>query len=156
MPEAYFTQRGEEVKIIFMKYIQLKSSAGIVIRFNLYEQEAPFTCKAFIQSLPFELKAVQARFAGEEIWMPEGPSLDIPQENATIELKLGELGYAPPLARNSVSHSVALVYGEAKLSDCVNVFAKVFDEDVSELKKLGEQIWLEGSQVLRFELISDN
>jgi hypothetical protein len=135
-------------------YIALKTPDGMVIRFRLYKAEAPATCKAFVDVLPIETKAIQARFAGEEIWLPEGPELKIPQENATIALKPGELGYAPPVARSDVSRSIAIVYGEAKLSDCVNVFAMVLDEDMPKLKKLGEKIWLEGARMLRFETIS--
>lgn len=136
-----------------MKYIALKTNSGKSIRFELYENEAPFTCEAFTKILPFEAKAVQAREAGEEIWIPEGPKLNIPQENATIHLFPGELGIAPEHLRNQVSRSIAILYGEAKLHDCVNVFARVIDEDIKLLKKLGEAIWLEGSQTLTFEIL---
>lgn len=136
-----------------MTYVALKFADGTV-RFKLYENEAPNTCKAFVQALPMDVEGVQARFAGEEIWIPDGPSLKIPQENATIELKPGELGYAPPIARSSVSRSVAIVYGEAKLSDCVNVFAIVLSEDMPKLQALGEKVWLQGKQKLRLEKTS--
>lgn len=137
-----------------MKYVQA-SSCGVVIRFNLYESEAPNTCKAFWAAMPFDAKGVQARFAGEEIWIPEGPSLSIPQENATIELKPGELGYAPATPRSEVGRSVAIVYGEAKLSDCVNVFGSIFKDDLARLQQLGEKVWLEGAQMIRFEAKTD-
>lgn len=76
--------------------------------------------------------------------------MSIIQENVTIELKPGELGYAPPTGRNSVGRSIEIVYGEAKLSDCVNVFGIVVAEDMGKLLKLGEQIWLEGARELTF------
>lgn len=138
-----------------MRYIKLQLPNGASVRFTLYEKEAPATCDAFIQALPLEVEGIQARFAGEEIWIPDGPSLEIPQENATIELKVGELGYAPTLARSSVSRSIALVYGEAKLSDCVNVFAIAVDKDLEKLKEFGERVWLQGKQTLRFEIAED-
>jgi len=136
-----------------MRYIELLEGSAEPINFELYAQDAPTTCEAFIKALPIEAKALQARFAGEEIWIPEGPSLAIAQENATIELKPGELGYAPPIKRSSVGRSIAIVYGEAKLSDCVNVFAKVVEADMDKLRKLGERIWLEGNRTLRFRVV---
>lgn len=142
---------AREVIYMEQKCIKLITPEGTVIRFRLYEVEAPATCKAFVDALPIEAKAVQARFAGEETWIAEGPELQIPQENATIALKPGELGYAPPIARSEVSRSIAIVYGDAKLSDCVNVFAMVLDADIPQLKNLGEKIWLEGARMLRFE-----
>ncbi|MFA5126958.1 MAG: DUF3830 family protein [Patescibacteria group bacterium] len=137
-----------------MKHIILKTSNGKSIRFKLYEKEAPLTCEAFAKILPFQAKAIQAREAGEEIWIPDGPELNMPPENATVHLLMGELGIAPNYTRNQVARSIAIIYGEAKLHDCVNVFAKVFDEDVKSLKKLGEEIWLKGSQVLTFKIIN--
>ncbi len=110
------------------------------------------TCKAIAKRLPLRARALQARFAGEEIWIPKGPSLKIPQENATINLRFGEIGYAPINPRNEVARSIAIVYGEAKLSDCVNVFGRVFDEDRKLLKKLGEQIWLKGARSATLKL----
>lgn len=135
-----------------MKHLILITPNEKSIRFKLYESEAPVTCKEFTKIIPFEAKAVQARMAGEEIWIPEGPELKIPQENATVHLEPGELGFAPVHPRNEVARSIAILYGEAQLHDCVNVFGKVFEEDMKLLKELGEQIWLEGSRTLRFEL----
>ncbi len=130
----------------------MKSPDGKSIRFELYGKDSPMTCKAFLKALPFEGKAVQARQAGEEIWLPEGPELNIPPENATVHLKPGELGIAPIYERNQVARSIAILYGEGSLHDCVNLFAKVKKEDMQTLKELGEKIWLEGSRNLRFEL----
>lgn len=138
-----------------MQHIILKTSDGNSIRFRFYQKEAPITSKTFIETLPLEVTGRQARTAGEEIWIPEGPGLNIIQENATVHLKPGELGIAPLSSRNEVERSIAIVYGEAMLHDCVNVFAKVFDEDVEILKRLGERIWLKGEQVLTFEVAND-
>lgn len=135
-----------------MRYIQLKANNMPAIRFSLYEKESPITCRAFIEALPLEADAVQARFAGEEIWIQDGPTLKISQENATVSLKIGELGYAPQIGRGEIGCSIAIVYGEAKLSDCVNVFAHVYKEDLEKLKKLGERVWIKGKTTLRFEL----
>ena len=137
------------------QYIAVKTPDGDVIRFRLYEKEAPATSKAFVNALPIEASGRQARFAGHEIWVPDGPELNIPQENATIMFKPGELGYAAPVARNRGARSIVIVYGEARLSECANVFGMVLDEDIPILKKLGEKIWLEGAQILHLEAVSE-
>lgn len=136
-----------------MKVFIIKTQEGKLIRFQFYNKQTPITCEAFSKIFPFEARAVQARFAGEEIWIPKGPNLKIPQENSSVKLKFGEIGYAPIHPRNKVARSIAIVYGKAKLSDRVNIFAKVLNKDKKLLKKLGEQIWLKGAQELRFELL---
>lgn len=138
-----------------MAYIELKAEGVPTIRFRLYEDRAPATCKAFLNKLPISAKAVQARFAGEEIWIKDGPVIDIPQENSTINPEIGELGYAPDDPKNEVARSIAIIYGEAKLSGNVNIFARVYDEDLIELKKLGEKIWLEGARILEIKLVNN-
>ncbi len=120
-------------------------------RVEPYESEAPQTCKAILNALPVEGVFKQARFAGEEIWCDDALELFIPQENATIHPKPGEIGYAPPLERSEVANSIAIVYGEATLSDAVNIFGRVVEEDLPKLKALGEKVWLEGKQIVRLE-----
>ena len=134
-----------------MSHFTLKTADGKSITFRLYEEEALTTCRAFVNTLPFEAQAVQARTAGLEIWIPEGPELKIPPENATVHLDLGEIGIAPVYPRNKVARSIAIIYGKATLYDCVNVFAKVLDRDLGLLQELGEKTWLSGRQILRFE-----
>ena len=131
-----------------MPKILLKSGM-MSLRFNLYTKIAPATCRVFTSALPLSVKIVHARFAGEEIW-GKGPKFDIPQENATIHLKPGELGYAVPRAGSGINQAISLVYGEAKLHDCVNVFAKVYPRDLLKLKSLGETVWLKGKRTIKF------
>ncbi len=148
---GYSSKKAHE-KAKRTQYLILKTPNKKIIRFRFYNKRAPITCKKFTKILPLEVRAVQARFAGEEIWIPKGPNLQIPRENSSVNLKFGEIGYAPVQPRNEISKSIAIVYGKAKLSGRVNVFAKVFDKDRKLLKKLGEQIWLKGARKLKFEL----
>lgn len=136
-----------------MKYIVLKSESAKPIRFKLFKKEAPKTCRAFSKSLPLKRKMIHAKVDDkEEIWTPNGPRLKIKQENASIRLKPGEMGYAPFVERSEISNCIAIVYGKAILWDCVNVFAKVVDEDLENLKKLGRKI-KRRPEVLEFELM---
>ena len=135
------------------KGFQVKAPGKRAVRFRFSPKKSPLTCKAMEESFPFQARAVQARFAGEEIWIPRGPAKKIPREAASIHLRAGEMGYAPVLKRNTVARSIAIVYGTATLSGWVNVFATVFPEDRTLLKKLGERIWLKGACTLKFELL---
>jgi hypothetical protein len=128
-----------------IEIIQLMTPDGRIVRFQPYFKEAPETVRRFLQKLPIETKFVQARFAGEEIWSPEPLDLIVPAENSTINIKPGEI------PRNDVGGAIAIAYGEAKLSDWVNLFGIVLEEDRDILKSIGETIWLEGARVLKFE-----
>lgn len=134
-----------------MKHLVLKSGSK-KLRPRFYTKNAPATCKAFSGILPFSEKAVHARFAGEEIYVPNGPALKIPKENTKIAPRFGEIGYALVHPKSQVSRSIAVVYGKAKFSVPVNMFAKIFKQDSAKIKKFGEQIWLKGSRKIRFEL----
>ena len=46
---------------------------------------------------------------------------------------------------------MGIFYGEGKLLDCGNIFAKVYDDDLALLKVLGDDIWRKGAQELHFE-----
>lgn len=136
-----------------MKYIILKSESAKPIRFKLYKKEAAKTCVAFSKSLPLKRKLIHAKIGNkEEIWTPNGPRLKIKQENASVRLRPGEMGYAPFVKRSEISNCIAIVYGRAILWDCVNVFAKVVDADLKNLKKLGRKI-KRRPEVLEFELM---
>jgi len=136
-----------------MRYIQLRSPSGRRIKFRLCTRKASITCLAFIKALPLSARAVHARFAGEEVYIPAGPVLRVPYENATLRPKRGELGYAPTCARSSVARSIAFVYGKAQFSERVNIFAQVVRADRSKLEKLGREIWLKGSRIFRLEAL---
>ena len=46
---------------------------------------------------------------------------------------------------------MGIFYGEGKLLDGGNIFAKVVEDDFKLLKTLGDTIWRNGAQDLRFE-----
>lgn len=135
-----------------MTHIKLTAKNFPAIRFRLYNKKAPITCEGILKSLPISEKAFQARFAGEEIWIKDGPALNIPKENSTKKPKIGGLGYAPNNPKSEVTRNIAIIYGEAKLVGSVNIFARVYEEDLNKLKKLGEKIWLKGARELKLEL----
>ena len=134
-----------------MTGFQLKTAENKTIRFRYYE-DALITSKAFDALLPFTRTFMHARVSGQEIWIDNAPELDIIQENASVFTEPGEVVYGPlKPARTKTSNCMGIYYGEGKGLDCCNIFAKVFDEDMSLLKELGEQVWKQGMQELTFE-----
>jgi hypothetical protein len=127
-----------------------------IIRFRYYLGEAPTTCAAFAAALPFTRSFMHARVSGQEIWTDYGLGLDIIQENSSVFTTPGEvvLGPVKP-ARIKTADALGIYYGEGKGLDACNIFACVYEEDTELLIGLGEQIWKQGMQELRFERFTD-
>jgi len=145
---------GYTSNILQMANFQIRTSDNQCIRFRLYEDEAPATCRAFSGHLPFLRLFFHARVSGREIWIDDAPRLDVIQENASVFAKPGEIVIAPirPV-RNKITGCIGIFYGEGQLLDCGNIFGKVWEEDLPLLEALGDAIWRNGAQELTFEHI---
>jgi len=117
------------------------------IKFEVYQNEAPITSKAFLEILPFTKIFYHARVSGQEIWINDVPPLDIIQENASVFTEPGEavLGLLNP-ARSKTANCFGIYYGEGKGLDACNIFAKVIESDRQKLIDLGNRIWKNGEQ----------
>ncbi|RTL56096.1 MAG: DUF3830 family protein [Sphingobacteriales bacterium] len=137
-----------------MAQFKIITADSIQIKFNLYSKDAPITCKAFIQLLPFTKTFFHARVSGQEIWTDDLTPLYIIQENASVFTQPGEvvLGPAAP-ARVKTVNCLGIYYGEGKGLDAANIFAKVAEEDAEKLKQLGNQVWRKGETSLTFSII---
>jgi hypothetical protein len=135
-----------------MVNFRIRTKDNHLIRFNLYIDAAPVTCKAFLKALPFTRSFCHARVSGAEIWIDNAPEFDIIQENASVFTEPGEIVLGPlkPL-RAKTSKCLGIYYGEGKGLDCCNIFGKVFQEDIQLLKELGDKIWRHGMQDITFE-----
>ncbi len=130
----------------------IKTKDGEKIRFAYYISDAPVTSKAFDDALPYTETFYHAKVSGEEIWTDKAPELNIIQENSSVFIQAGEVVIGPigPF-RNKVIKCMGIMYGEGKLLDCGNIFAKVYDEDLSSLKVVCKKFWSEGFHELTFE-----
>jgi hypothetical protein len=135
-----------------MKGFIIKTKDNQIIRFKYYNEAAPVTISAFDEQLPFTRTFIHARVSGQEFWIDNAPELNIIQENASVFTVPGEvvIGTLKP-TRTKTSKCMGIYYGEGKGLDCCNIFGKVFDEDLSLLKDLGDKIWRQGEQELTFE-----
>jgi len=127
-----------------------------IIRFRFYNELAPETSNAFSTYLPFSKIFFHARVSGQEIWIDNAPALAIVQENSSVFAEPGEIVIGPVNpSRNKVAGFMGIFYGEGKLIDGGNIFGKVFEDDMTLLKTLGDKIWKQGAQELRFESLPE-
>jgi hypothetical protein len=132
----------------------IRTKENTTIRFAWYSLAAPLTVEAFAAELPFTREFLHARVSGQEIWIDNAPQLNVIQENSSVFSQPGEVVIGPfNPARNKIAGCMGIFYGEGKLLDCGNIFAKVFEEDMPLLVGLGDSIWRNGTQELTFELL---
>jgi hypothetical protein len=139
-----------------MQGFKIISKDGIEIQFKFYLDEAPVTCKAFRENLPFTRVFYHARVSGQEIWIDDVPGLDIIQENASVFAEPGEVVVGPSRpSRVKTANCFGIYYGEGRGLDAANIFARVVDADVKKLEELGDRIWKNGPQELRIEALKE-
>jgi len=137
-----------------MKGFSIRTKKNQLIRCRFYMEEAPITSAAFANALPFTGTFYHARVSGQEIWIDNGPELDIIQENASVFTTPGEIVLGPlKPVRTKTSKCMGIYYGEGRGLDACNIFGKVMDEDMHLLTALGNDIWRHGEQELLFELL---
>ena len=67
-----------------MRGFKVITKERLEIYFTFYLDEAPVTCRAFQDILPFTRLFYHARVSGKEIWINDVPPRDIIQENASV------------------------------------------------------------------------
>ena len=141
-------------KLSSMEIFSILTPDGKRLRFQYYKEQSPNTCRAFEDLLPFSRRFFHARVSGFEIWIDDAPRVDVAQENASVFAEPGEIVIAPVYpSRNRIKGCMGIFYGEGKLVDAGNIFARVVEEDLALLKELGDSIWRNGAQLLQFEKI---
>jgi Protein of unknown function (DUF3830) len=128
---------------------------GQEINFEYYLDDAPITCNAFQQILPFTRTFYHAKISGQEIWIDDVPSLDIIQENASVFTAPGEVVFGPlKPQRTKTANCFGIYYGDGKGLDAANIFARVVERDFQKLIDLGNDIWRNGSREITIVTIS--
>jgi hypothetical protein len=139
-----------------MQGFKIITKDGVEIHFKFYLDEAPVTCNAFRETLPFIRVFFHARVSGREIWIDNVPALDIIQENASVFAEPGEVVVGPTKpSRVKTANCFGIYYGEGKGLDAANIFARVIDADMKKLQELGDCIWKKGPQELRIEALKE-
>lgn len=122
---------------------------------RMEEEDAPKTCAAFSQLLPFHNKIIHARWSGEAAWIPLGDfQLGVNYENHTSYPAPGHILLYP----GGFSETELLFpYGGASFASKLgqlagNHFLTVVSGN-ENLKELGRLVLWEGAQDIRFEKI---
>ena len=134
---------------------------GGTIYARLLLKEAPKTCEAFIQTLPYQGEALHAMMAGEEIFMEPYPitqKLDF--ENESNDVEPGTVACVATdsfkRTRKQDGSSFCVFYGKSRprkgvdQTIDVNVFGKV--EDVEAMKAIGRRIRHDGAEKMSIRL----
>jgi hypothetical protein len=131
----------------------LKISAGpFVFKARLLTEEAPQTCAAFVQRLPFKTRIVHVRWSGEAVWSPLGDyDFGVGPENATSHPSRGDVLLYP--AQSSESE-ILIAYGACLFASKVgqlagNHFLRI-EEGLETLRPLGEMCLWQGAQEIVF------
>jgi hypothetical protein len=125
---------------------------GTTFEGELYEDAAPKTCKALLESLPLEGNATHAAWSGENLfvmWDRTNVKAKFEPENQTIYGSNGELLWDidPKI------YELYIAYGQAqyryKTGNLVpNLFGRIIG-DGRPLQEIGKRIQKEGSKKIR-------
>ena len=66
---------------------------SVVASAELLERDAPETCSALWQALPFDGTLYHAIWSGPETYLPIDPQIRIAPENQTTQSQIGDIGY---------------------------------------------------------------
>lgn len=132
----------------------LRITAGpLIFTARMEETDAPETCAAFSQILPFHSKIIHARWSGEAAWIPLGDfQLGVGYENHTSHPAPGHILFYPGGFSET---EILFPYGGARFASKVgqlagNHFLTVVNGN-EQLRELGRLVLWEGAQDILFE-----
>ena len=132
----------------------LRITAGpYVFTARFEEQDAPRTCAAFRNLLPYTERLIHARWSGEACWIPLGDfQLGVDFENHTSHPSRGDILFYP----GGLSETEILFpYGSARFASKVGQLAGnhvlTIVEGQEHLPALGRLVLWQGAQPILFE-----
>lgn len=121
---------------------------------RLETEDAPETCRAFMERMPYEAKLVHVRWSGEGVWVPLGDySFGVGYENHTSHPAPGQFLLYP----GGISETeIILAYGGLSFSSKMGQLAGnhfiTIHTGLENLRPLGERVLWKGAQPVRFAL----
>lgn len=133
----------------------LKITVGdLVFAGRLENENAPRTCAAFEELLPYRQKIIHARWSGEACWIPLGDfDLKVGSENHTTYPSRGDVLFYP----NGISETEILFpYGSthfaSKMGSLAGNHFLTIVEGMENLPEVGRRCLWDGAQDVIFEL----
>jgi hypothetical protein len=117
------------------------------------EDDAPLTCAAFLEQLPFRQKVIQARWSGESAWVPLGDYRLVEEyENHTSYPSRGDILFYP----GGISEAEILIpYGSTAFASKFGLLAGnhflTIEDGREHLAEFGRMVLWEGAQDISFE-----
>ena len=133
----------------------LRITAGpFVFTARLEEQDAPKTCAAFRQLLPYQQKLIHARWSGEACWIPLGDfALGVGYENHTSHPAPGELLWYPGgFSETELLFPYGATMFASKLGQLAGNHFLTIIEGREQLHELGRTVLWQGAQDIVFEM----
>ena len=124
---------------------------------RLEEEDAPETCRAFRNLLPFQNKLIQARWSGEAAWVPLGDfKLGVNFENHTSHPGAGQLLLYPGgFSETEILFPYGGTLFASKMGQLAGNHFLTIIEGREHLKELGRRVLWEGAQDIGFESAED-
>ncbi len=128
-------------------------AGGFTFDARFERDNAPKTCAAFIEKLPFVTKIIHVRWSGEGVWMPLGDlDFGVPYENATSYPAPGQIILYP----GGVSETeILLAYGAVQFASKAGQLAGnhflTLTSGLENIYALGRMTLLNGAQDIVFE-----
>src|SRR6266566_2407576 len=119
---------------------------------RLEEEDAPQTCRAFRNLLPFQNKLIQARWSGEAAWVPLGDfKVGVAFENHTSHPGAGQLLLYPGgFSETEILFPYGATCFASKMGQLAgNHFATIFEGN-ERLQELGNLVLWKGAQEISF------
>jgi hypothetical protein len=137
-----------------MRRILITFENGESIPATLQDNKAPQTCQIVWEALPFTQIVRHSRWSGREVNFEFSSATKPMRENQTISTSAGEMVYWRDWLHDTdpdVLEVLAIYYGPEhtrshKGDERVNVFAQVDFDFLDCLEKVGERIWLNGTE----------
>jgi hypothetical protein len=133
----------------------LRLSAGsFSFTARMEQDDAPKTCAAFRELLPYRQKLIHARWSGEACWIPLGEfALGVGFENHTSHPAPGEiLWYPGGFSETELLFPYGATMFASKLGQLAGNHFLTVVEGREQLRALGHKVLWEGAQDIVFEL----
>jgi len=121
---------------------------------KLEREDAPETCRAFEELLPWDSQLVHVRWSGEGVWIPLGDrKFDFDYENHTSHPAPGQFIFYP----GGISETeVLLAYGgldfSSKMGQLAGNHFLTITKGQKHLPKIGPHVLWKGATDIRFEM----
>ena len=140
-----------------MTAIKIEFEKGGIFTARLLQKEAPNTCQAICNNLPFEYQFFHSIVSGQAmVSLPEDFNMK-PENQRVTGIPEGALSFLVRDEAVLVPDEIYISYGlfisrglTVDMKQPVNVFGQI-EEDLDELKAIGRRILMHGAEVVRFK-----